>query len=81
MDYPIPGTPRMDQVIYFLPSKIIHLILRYLIVDSPESAEREIKVFFKDFDIREWYDKEEIFFRQGHLKFDPNLFVHMVGND
>ncbi|OXU17994.1 hypothetical protein TSAR_011172 [Trichomalopsis sarcophagae] len=46
--------------------------------DSPESTEREIKVFFPDFDIKEWYKNEEMFFSSGKLRLDPDLFVHIV---
>ncbi|XP_012287646.1 nucleoside diphosphate kinase 6 isoform X2 [Orussus abietinus] len=46
--------------------------------DSPDSAEKEIKIFFKDFDTRQWIENEEIFFNLGRLKFDPSSFVHTI---
>ncbi|KAL0109480.1 hypothetical protein PUN28_014507 [Cardiocondyla obscurior] len=44
--------------------------------DSKESAEREIAILFKDFNIKEWYESEEIFYNLGKLHFDPVSFVH-----
>ncbi|XP_044595590.1 nucleoside diphosphate kinase 6 [Cotesia glomerata] len=46
--------------------------------DSPDSAQREIKVFFKDFNIDEWFDQEEIYFKHEQLKFDQDLFLHII---
>ncbi|KAM0737148.1 Nucleoside diphosphate kinase 6 [Formica fusca] len=46
--------------------------------DSTESAKREIAIFFKDFDTKKWYDKEEIFYNLGKLHFDPISFVHTI---
>lgn len=50
------------------------------IVDSPASAEREIKVFFPDFKITEWYEKEEPLFRKGQIEFVEDLFIHRIHN-
>ncbi|XP_014470388.1 PREDICTED: nucleoside diphosphate kinase 6-like [Dinoponera quadriceps] len=46
--------------------------------DSTESASREITVFFKDFNIRNWYDNEELFYYLGRLYFDQTSFVHTI---
>ncbi|XP_014211007.1 nucleoside diphosphate kinase 6 [Copidosoma floridanum] len=46
--------------------------------DSEESAVREIGVFFKDFNIENWYHNDRVFFQTGKLIFDPELFVHSV---
>jgi len=46
--------------------------------DSTESAEREIAIFFKDFNIKKWYDNEEMFYNLGRLHFDPTFFVHTI---
>lgn len=45
--------------------------------DSAQSAEKECSVFFPDFCIPEWYNNEEIFFRNGYVKFDESQFVHV----
>lgn len=47
-------------------------------LDSEESARREITIFFKDFNIRDWYDNEELFYNLGKLRFDPTSFVHTI---
>lgn len=47
-------------------------------LDSTESAEREIVIFFKDFNIKKWYDNEEMFYNLGKLHFDPMSFVHTI---
>lgn len=49
--------------------------------DSVESAEREIAVFFKDFNIKEWCKNEAIHFQMGKVHFDPLLFIHTVDNN
>ncbi|XP_011871789.1 PREDICTED: nucleoside diphosphate kinase 6-like isoform X2 [Vollenhovia emeryi] len=46
--------------------------------DSTKSAEREIMIFFKEFNIRKWYDNEEVFYNLGRLHFDPISFVHTI---
>ena len=46
--------------------------------DSPDSAKREIGVFFPDFDIDEWLKDQEPFFKNGTIKFDPEKCVHAV---
>ncbi|XP_011701055.1 PREDICTED: nucleoside diphosphate kinase 6-like isoform X2 [Wasmannia auropunctata] len=46
--------------------------------DSAQSAEREIMIFFKNFDIKQWHDNEEIFYNLGRLHFDPASFVHTI---
>ncbi|EZA48145.1 hypothetical protein DMN91_005530 [Ooceraea biroi] len=46
--------------------------------DSTESAEREIAIFFKEFNVKKWYDNEEKFYSSGKLHFDPVSFVHMI---
>ncbi|XP_029031891.1 nucleoside diphosphate kinase 6 isoform X2 [Osmia lignaria lignaria] len=46
--------------------------------DSVESARREISIFFKDFDIRRWYQNEERYYSLGQLQFDPVAFVHTI---
>lgn len=43
-----------------------------------ESAEKEITIFFKDFNIKKWYDNEEPFYNLGRLHFDPLSFVHTI---
>lgn len=48
------------------------------ITDSPESAEKEIKIFFKDFNIEQWLNNEEVLYNSDNLHFDPVLFVHTV---
>ncbi|KOC69134.1 Nucleoside diphosphate kinase 6 [Habropoda laboriosa] len=46
--------------------------------DSVESAEREIRIFFKNFDLKKWYDSEEKYYNLGQLHFDPIAFLHSV---
>lgn len=35
-------------------------------------------IFFKDFNIKKWYDNEERFYNLGRLHFDPASFVHTI---
>ncbi|KAL1494429.1 hypothetical protein ABEB36_010028 [Hypothenemus hampei] len=44
--------------------------------DSPETAQREIKIFFPEFNCEEWLLKEEPHFRTGQVKFLNNEFLH-----
>lgn len=46
--------------------------------DSVESAEREIAILFKDFNIKGWYEDEEQYFNLGQVHFDPLMFLHTV---
>ncbi|XP_076656257.1 nucleoside diphosphate kinase 6 isoform X2 [Halictus rubicundus] len=46
--------------------------------DSVQSAEREIAIFFKDFNYKKWYEKEEKYYNLGQLHFDPIAFVHTI---
>lgn len=46
--------------------------------DSIKSAEREIKIFFNDFDFKRWYEYEERYYNLGHLHFDPIAFLHTI---
>ncbi|KAK2581052.1 hypothetical protein KPH14_006095 [Odynerus spinipes] len=49
--------------------------------DSPESVSREIAIFFQDFDIKRWYENEEVFYNSEKVQFDPTSFVHIVVKD
>ncbi|XP_066588770.1 nucleoside diphosphate kinase 6-like [Prorops nasuta] len=49
--------------------------------DSQDSAEREIAIFFKDFDIKKWYADEEMYFNTGQVKFDFVSFVHNIAKN
>ncbi|KAG7209276.1 hypothetical protein KM043_015392 [Ampulex compressa] len=46
--------------------------------DSTESAEREIGIFFKEFNVKKWYEYEEALYNSGHVQFDPISFVHTI---
>ncbi|XP_035738035.1 nucleoside diphosphate kinase 6-like isoform X1 [Vespa mandarinia] len=46
--------------------------------DSPEAVKREIAIFFEDFDMKQWYEREEIFYNLEKLQFDPISFVHII---
>ncbi|XP_034934330.1 nucleoside diphosphate kinase 6 isoform X2 [Chelonus insularis] len=46
--------------------------------DSPESVKREIKIFFPNFNVKEWYDNEEMYFNSEKIHFDPELFLHII---
>ncbi|XP_033326207.1 nucleoside diphosphate kinase 6 [Megalopta genalis] len=46
--------------------------------DSVESAEKEIAIFFSEFDSRKWYENEEKYYNLGRLHFDPIAFVHTI---
>ncbi|ENN70514.1 nucleoside diphosphate kinase 6 [Dendroctonus ponderosae] len=46
--------------------------------DSPETARREIGVFFPEFDYDKWFREEEAKFRCSQLKFSSDEFVHSV---
>ncbi|XP_043275791.1 nucleoside diphosphate kinase 6 [Venturia canescens] len=46
--------------------------------DSLESADREIKIFFREFNAKKWFDNEEVFYNLGKVRFDPSAFVHTI---
>merc|ERR1711963_590496 len=45
--------------------------------DSDETAQREIKFFFPEFDGNIWLQENEESFRQGQVKFDPYICEHI----
>ncbi|XP_011506066.1 PREDICTED: nucleoside diphosphate kinase 6-like [Ceratosolen solmsi marchali] len=49
--------------------------------DSVESANREIAILFKDFNIKKWYENDEVYFQSKKLIFDPHLFIHLIDKD
>ncbi|XP_072558727.1 nucleoside diphosphate kinase 6 isoform X3 [Paramormyrops kingsleyae] len=46
--------------------------------DSVESAHREIAFFFPEFNVREWMERSEPFFRMGHVEYDQQRRIHTV---
>ncbi|KAJ9591963.1 hypothetical protein L9F63_001475 [Diploptera punctata] len=46
--------------------------------DSPESALREIAIFFPNFDVNKWFDEEEKHFIGGNVTLCPEQFVHQI---
>ncbi|XP_023713176.1 nucleoside diphosphate kinase 6 isoform X1 [Cryptotermes secundus] len=46
--------------------------------DSPESATREIEIFFPDFSIDRWFLKEAEYFNTGAVKLRAQEFVHRI---
>lgn len=46
--------------------------------DSQDSAEKEMSIFFKDFNPKKWYENEEKFYNIGQLLFDPIAFIHTI---
>lgn len=47
-------------------------------LDSPESFRRESEILFPEFNIEDWYEKDESDFRNGNIVFDKNDFVHRI---
>lgn len=46
--------------------------------DSLEAVIREAKFFFSEFDISQWDEEEEQFFRTSQIVLDKNLFEHRI---
>lgn len=46
--------------------------------DSPETAAKEIKFFFPEFNIEEWYKTDEYKFRKGLVQLDNINFIHKL---
>jgi len=47
--------------------------------DSSVTALREIEFFFEDFDVNNWYNKEELIFRNGsEIVFNPDKLEHEI---
>ncbi|XP_076233457.1 nucleoside diphosphate kinase 6 [Calliopsis andreniformis] len=49
--------------------------------DSVASVEREVAIFFKDFNFKKWYEDEERYYNLGLLHFDPTVFLHTINTD
>lgn len=47
--------------------------------DSPESARREIGIFFPEFDYDKWFSEDEPKFRTKQLNFIEDKFIHSIG--
>lgn len=45
--------------------------------DSPETAQREIKFFFPEFDMDSWLE-EEPHFRLSNVEFDSKRTIHVI---
>jgi len=46
--------------------------------DSPLSVSREIQFFFPQFNIPNWYQKDEPLFRKGLCHFNEKEFTHSI---
>ncbi|XP_003402876.1 nucleoside diphosphate kinase 6 isoform X1 [Bombus terrestris] len=46
--------------------------------DSVASAEREIRIFYSDFNFKKWYEHDEKYYNLGQIHFDPVAFVHTI---
>lgn len=49
-----------------------------VLLDSVASAEREINIFFSDFNIKKWYEHDEKYYNLGQIHFDPVAFLHTI---
>lgn len=50
----------------------------HLLAGSVEWAEREIGILFPDFDLQDWYLKDESFFQSGQVTFCTEEQIHKV---
>lgn len=48
--------------------------------DSPQSAEREMKILFPDFNYSKWFSKEEEKYLNGQYYFNTEEFIHKLKN-
>lgn len=72
---PLVATDTNDQ----FSSATVKIFLFFIVpTDSLESADREIKIFFKEFNTKEWFDNEEEFYNLGKIRFDPSAFLHTI---
>ncbi|GAB0090115.1 Nucleoside diphosphate kinase [Sergentomyia squamirostris] len=46
--------------------------------DSQETAEKEIKFFFPNFDVKIWFSNHEPEFRAGNTVFNEEIFLHEI---
>lgn len=49
-----------------------------MISDSSESFEKEVSVFFPNFNSSHWYEYEEPKFKRGECEFDFDNFIHVI---
>jgi len=52
-----------------------------LFLDSKETALKEMKFFFPDFDPTQWMEKDESLFQQGNIYYDNDCGIHLPGNN
>ena len=74
--------PHRHQELYsWLRSDLILVVLKHFLShdpDSSESAEREISSMFPEFDLRNWYQNEEEYFRNGMVTFCAKEQIHKM---
>lgn len=78
MDCPTRETRHTDLVSYLI---VIDQIFLLKILDSIESATREINILFPDFDKDKWYKQEEALFREQKLKFLEANYIHVINEN
>ena len=49
--------------------------------DSPESALREIGIFFPNFDVKKWHQEDQKHFIADNVFLCPKEFVHLIKRD
>ena len=48
-----------------------------MLIDSKETAVKEIEFFFPDFDLTYWMENKEPVFRLGNVYYDSHLSIHL----
>ena len=53
------------------------MFLYTMLIDSKETAVKEIKFFFPNFDLTYWMENDEALFRLGKVYYNKDLSIHL----
>lgn len=92
MVYLVLQTPEMQPMVQVITNELFTVVLSFprccdiqtlniIFLDSAETAEKEIKHFFPEFDQGYWFRHDARRFQTGQVVFDDSQGIHTVNED